>query len=415
MSDEYILYLCIKTNCSKYFDSFCIFNNKYKRIHSQNLFAELKDDDICFYKKDNYNIYQGIKYHKNNEQKENNNLFLHFKKCKEKGDYEIINPFVFFYIKKSENTVNSLNERFWYVINSSNDDSYKYTNENYILNKNDIIKFGRIKYEIIEKNINMIDKDISLKNNNKDNYNISNINSNSKPVFNIEISSEQYIINDKEKNENEINKNEKKCKLCSENNSNIDNPKVCLCSCNDFIHYKCLKKYLNSKLYIKENIKKTVTTYNFIKFNCQKCSELYPLRFKIQEFDKIYELFDLDKPSNIYDYIILESLDYFVHNNYAKIIHIVKLIGDDEIKIGRNNDNDIIDTDLSISRNHAVIKFHKESRNLILESKSDKSNTLVLIRGNIRIKPELLNFQIGSTYIITGLVTKEKYEIIKNL
>ena len=70
-----------------------------------------------------------------------------------------------------------------------------------------------------------------------------------------------------------------------------------------------------------------------INFNCEVCFSPYLLRFRIPEFNKIYELIDLTRPSEL-DYIILESLDYIKDNANLKTVHIVKL-NEDEIHIGR--------------------------------------------------------------------------------
>ena len=50
--------------------------------------------------------------------------------------------------------IEKLDNRLWYVFKTQNqDDKYENKNEEYNLLKNDIIKFGSAKYEIIEKHI----------------------------------------------------------------------------------------------------------------------------------------------------------------------------------------------------------------------------------------------------------------------
>ena len=204
-------------------------------------------------------------------------------------------------------------------------------------------------------------------------------------------------------NKNEtINENKNKygkCWSCSGLFSSKNNPLICLCDCRDYIHYECLKVYLSSKLIITENLKKTVTTYRCEKFNCDICLKPYRLRFRIPEFDKTYELIDLTLPKET-DYICLESLDYIKYNNNIKILHIVKLI-DEEIAIGRQDYNDIIDNDISISREHAILRYNKNNGNLFLENTNGKFGTLVLVRGNIKITEEKNFFQSGKAYIST--------------
>ena len=139
------------------------------------------------------------------------------------------------------------------------------------------------------------------------------------------------------------------------------------------------------------------------------CYKPYPLRFRIPEYDRIYELIDLNKPSE-FDYIILESLDFIKDNiNNLKIIHVVTL-NEDEINIGRNESNDIIDPDISVSRKHAILKFNKKTGKLYLENLSEKFGTLILIKGNIKMKEKKIHIQVGKSYIQAHL-KKDKSDL----
>jgi hypothetical protein len=202
------------------------------------------------------------------------------------------------------------------------------------------------------------------------------------------------------------NKNNK-CWGCKGLYSDENNPLICLCDCHDYIHYECFKNFLSEKKVTTKNFKKNVKTFTFKQFNCDICLKPYRLRFRIKEFDKIYELIDLTLPEEI-DYICLESLNFIKdnknnknnnnNNNNIKIVHIVQLI-DEEITIGRKDYNDIIDHDISITREHALLRYDKNNGNLILEDKDSKFGTLVLVRGNIKIKEEKTYFQIGKIYM----------------
>jgi hypothetical protein len=349
----------------------------------------------------------------------------------------------------------------------------------YHLNENDIIKFGEIMYCVFEL---FIKKSSFI---NDDNFNnkindISNINKKSKSIFNIDIKTNQYKINNNKNNEkvNEVNRqqikysNENKneisnesinesinedenkykimtinkirngnfirsknkaisenenqneisyesgsrneilstsenranteneiCEyvLCFNSNSDSNNPLICLCNCHKYIHYECLKMYLKSKITVSKNSKKTVTTYRCEMFNCDKCLKPYPLRFRIPEFNKTYKLIDFTLPEET-DYICLESLDYFKDKDVIKTLHIVQLI-DEEITIGRNKNNDIIDYDSSISRMHAIFIYNKNNGNLILVDENSRFGSLVLVRGNIKLRKIKTFFQIGKTFI----------------
>ena len=351
------------------------------------------------------------------------------KSLKDKNSFEIVNPIRKF-IEKNEYNINDLNRRPWFIVNTQN--GYNNENEEYNLNEGDIIKLGRRKFEIIKKNINANYKTISL--DNPENYNISKINEKKGSIFNINIKKNQYKINkrkignkkiikdDSENNSlgNEINdpnniededtENEnEKCRICFGSKSTRENPRLKLCSCHDSIHFECLKAYLKTKIEIRENEKLTVKTYICNKYNCDVCLKPYPVRFRIPEFDKVYELIDLNRPPEL-DYIILESLDYIKEHNNLKILHFVELNGDD-IKIGRYDTNDIIDTDISVSRKHAILKFNKENGKLYLENLSEKFGSLILIKGNIKLKEKNIHFQVGKSYIKACLSDVAETEI----
>ena len=309
-----------------------------------------------------------------------------------KGYFTIENPLN----KKMSRTIsnyNSLNNKLWYVLKSSQNQNKSNNLDDYILNKNDIIKFGTSKYEVIEKHIencNCEDKIV------KHNYNINNYNNNTKSLFKMTEIKDAYYSNQTKDNA---------CRICFGEESSIENPKVRLCKCNDYIHYKCLKKWIETNIYKRNNRKKTVLSYILKKFYCDVCKKPYPLKFKISEINKEYSLVDLKIPIQ-QNYIILESLGSTTHNNNLKIIHIIKLI-DKEISFGKKDSCDILDLGTYVSRIHAVIKYNDQNGDVILENKSKNFDTLVLVKNPIQITEKKIDFQVGRT-IITSNLTKDK-------
>ena len=363
--------------------------------------------------------------------------------------YEMINPILEHKINISEINKHFLNDKIWYSVKSLENND-KGNNQNYYLNKNDIIKLGRRKFIVLKRHFSVREeknkiKDDNFYKNNNISY-ISSINKNSKPIFNIDIKVNQYKIS-KNKNYEKVNEDESKnetliesrnkdkffarreirnetnnengnknkfinksgnknetinerenkniydnCSLCFKLNSDEENPLIRLCNCNKYIHYKCLKEQLAKKIEEKENIKNTVKKYIIQKFNCEICLKPYQFRFRIPEFNRIYKLIDLTLPKEK-NYICLESLDYIKDNNNIKTFYVVQL-NDEKITIGRKFNNDIIVNDISISKEHAILKYYKNNGNLFLENKKGKFGTLVLVRGNIKLKGKTC-LQIG--------------------
>ena len=327
-------------------------------------------------------------------------LFRVRKSLIDENKYEIIKP-VYNNFKASKDNIKYLTNQAWYVVKS--DESYvkfdnncilkeiNNDNEDYILNENDIIKLIGNIYKIIEININEKQDNQDNKSLNEQIYNISNINKKAGAIFNINIS-----INNEDKNTEN-----KKCKFSDGKCNESTEPLIKLCACkNVFVHYNCLKKMLAKKLEIKNDNPK-VKTYICQKFYCDQCNTPYPLRFR-NERDKVYYLIDLEFPKS--NYIILESLNYYEKENLIKKVYVVEL--KERITIGKEKDNDIIDK--NISRFHAVLKYNQEKGNIILENLSEKFGTLVLIKGNIKMKEKNIHFQVGKSLIKLNLVKKEK-------
>ena len=412
--------------------------------------------------RDGNNNFKIINNLKNLPHDNNFNIIFKLRKSFKKNNiYEIINPIIrVSEINKDENFINNLNEAMWFPVKGNINNEGEY-NINYILNEHDIIKLGRVKFEVIKIHINKINENnknnINNKRNKNYNYNISNLNSNSKPIFNIDIQIDQYRVIDnkklasdkKKENANNTNSEEKEseyhetinfnskkstnfegtsienrsktkenkiindfdigiCLICFNYESTIENPLLRICKCKNFVHYDCLKAFLSKKIEIQYNAKKTVITYYCSKFNCDVCLAPYPIRFRIPEYNKVYELIDLNQPEE-FNYLVLESLDYIKENKNIKKVHFVKLT-DEVIKIGRSHTNDITDNDISISRSHCELKFNKDNGDLILENKSEKFGTLVLIRNNIKMNENEIKFQVGRSLISAKLCTKDVTE-----
>ena len=212
------------------------------------------------------------------------------------------------------------------------------------LNKNDIIKIGKIKFSFNEFNIDGIDK---IKYENKENsYNLSLLNSKTDPLFNMIYDAERVDLNNNEKII---------CNICYSDENTEENPLINLCHCNGgmkFSHFNCIKLWIKTKLIIKENSRKNVKSYNFTSFNCKICKTPFPFKFRIKDknnnMNKIYSLIDIEKPE-FENYLVLESLDQINENNNFKTIHVITL-NEENFIIGRGHECDIRINDISVSR-----------------------------------------------------------------
>ena len=320
-------------------------------------------------------------------------------------------------IQPSQKNINELSNKIWYILkndpiksNNSNQVIIN-TNDDYYLCKNDVIKLGRVKYSLNEINIpsrqNNIDTAPPMTDITK--YDIDDLNKNTEPVF-------DFIFKARDSSEyTDIPEDERLCKICySEENDRENNPLVHLCNCNGglrFSHYMCIKRWMETKLQIKENEKKTVKSYNIKSFNCEICKTPYPFKFKLNGIEKPFELIELEKPVGC-DYIVLESLNQMKENCNIKSIHVIQL-GTDELIIGRGHESDIRINDISVSRSHAKLRYDMENGTILLRDLKSKFGTLILIKKPLQKKKKKIHIQIGRTYIEGWLMGMEEFNKLR--
>ena len=327
------------------------------------------------------------------------------------NNFKVNNPILKELDKPTTNSINIIKNKIYYVINRDHEENnekkeqYYKENDDYYLNENDIIKLGSTIYIVRKININ---NDNSNNNKEKEKervYKIENINKSIGPLFSTY--TDPILLN--------------KSNFCEHIYNNLKNE--------NSDEYNNIKKWLNDRIQTPHT--KKVKTYGINLKVCEdeKCilNNIYPLRYKLPEKDKIIELIDIQKPINK-NYIILESLEELVDSNRTekkidkimKYIHIIEFKEENErIIIGRKNGNDInISHDQSISRTHAVL-IYKNGR-IIIKNKSISTNTLVLIKTGCNCYLEISDkkeifLQAGRALIEAKVITKKEHEELEKL
>ena len=404
-NEKFVLSLCTKTWVR---DSHGLYD--YESIQTRNLNAVLAESIYIARKKHDIKTINTPKELKPDEEE-----LLFNVRNDNKDEYILENPAPIL-IQPTEKNINDLSNKIWYVLKNDPDHSNNSTqtiintNDDYYLCKNDVIKLGRVKYSLNEINIpsrqNNIERTQPLTDESK--YDIDDLNKNTEPVF-------DFIFQAKDSSDyNDIPDDERICKICySEENDKENNPLVHLCKCNGglrFSHFLCIKKWMETKLNVKENEKKTVKSYNIKSFNCEICKTPYPFKFKLNGIENPFELIDLEKPQNC-DYIILESLNQMKENCNIKSIHVIQLTGE-ELIIGRGHESDVRINDISVSRKHAILKYN-EDKTLLLRDLKSKFGTLILIKKPLKIKEKKIHLQIGRTYIEGWLMGMADFEKLR--
>lgn len=96
------------------------------------------------------------------------------------------------------------------------------------------------------------------------------------------------------------------CRFCWSSTTEDGNPLISSCQCAGtvrFIHYNCLKNWLDAKKNMKTN--DNFTSIFWKSFECEICKKAYPLMIK--SCGKNYSLVDYERPKGAY--LVLESLN----------------------------------------------------------------------------------------------------------
>ena len=192
------------------------------------------------------------------------------------------------------------------------------------------------------------------------------------------------------------------CRIClSGEDSPVKNPLICPCTCKGsmkFIHYSCLKNWLNLKIesdlgYGRDlETEQPTITYSTKDIACELCKTKLPDYIKHK--GKIYNVSFYKPKYN--KFIVLESIRD--DNRRTKFIHIIPLNRRQIIKIGRLNNCDLSLPDFSISRVHCCMYI--ESGQLFLENNSKFGTKILVQNPKLTMSPQYpLCIEVQKTYL----------------
>ena len=311
-------------------------------------------------------------------------------------NFSIVNSFK---RKKLENIIKPDNcDRIWSVIPK---DEYS------LIKEGDVIKLGRIRLKFDKINFNsktQTENNLFTKVNNTinamlttsmnfkdiDDFNITQINNKdniSEDLNNVLMHKNNYNLDDIN---TKIGCSLEKicCRLCYQEESNIEDPLLSPCKCSGsmkYIHYSCLKKSIQQKIQIRNE--ENCDLYFFKSYCCEICLETYPKYITYKT--NVYNLVDIDTSKYI-DYVIASIIYYTnINNSNKKQLSylgylIFKIDEQNELKIGRNQNNHIVLKDISISRNHCVLK--RENNKIKIRDANSKFGTLLYVKNVKKIE-----------------------------
>ena len=181
-------------------------------------------------------------------------------------------------------------------------------------------------------------------------------------------------------NKNSIISGKPMCRICYLTSSDIDNPLITPCKCSGSmgcIHFNCLKKCIEMNI-----SKKADSYYKFYYwkiFECEICKTEYPKYIKYK--DKYYHLISLDVNFSSYmicDYWIFDDVK---KKNYRRGILVINLKDDkdEEITIGRSQNNKIKLKNISVSRFHCSLI--KKNKTISIIDKGSKFGSLIYVNS----------------------------------
>ena len=234
---------------------------------------------------------------------------------------------------------------------------------------------------------------------NDNNDNNNNINSN-------EINNKLKNIYLKLKNINETTKLKPlKCRIClSEGTFEGKNPLISPCNCMGsmkYIHLNCLRKWLTSKVNIKISSDNNIYYYSFQHLECEICKSIIPEQVEYRgKIISLLDFKDIEPP-----YLILQAVNYNTQNKNLQynIIFIISFKEKNYLIMGRSNNSDIKLNDISVSRNHSIIRYNNGK--FYIDDIGSKFGTLLLIQNNILFLPyKEINIQTGKCHLAFYLV-----------
>ncbi|EGR29443.1 hypothetical protein IMG5_155500 [Ichthyophthirius multifiliis] len=269
--------------------------------------------------------------------------------------------------KDSLRTLNSQNQLEPYLIVRSLK-NHQNVQKGYTLQAGDIVKFGRIEYQIMQ------------------------IKNNQNQIFKVDTQQFMHI----QQNDNLQNSNAehaKICKICLSDDQSEENFLINPCNCKgscEFVHFECLKGWINSKLKVRKL--DNVQIISWKKSDCEICKTQLPKHIKYK--NQIKDLIQIDIPEK--PHIIFESLEKD-KKVFKNLFIFYTDENEKEIKIGRGHSSEVRISDISVSRTHSMIKYIN-NQFLIIDNNS-KFGTLIKLKNNIEINQEKKAVQIGRTVI----------------
>ena len=192
------------------------------------------------------------------------------------------------------------------------------------------------------------------------------------------------------------------CRICLCEGQTQGNPLISVCECAGtmrYIHLECLQEWLRTRLDVAHN--SAVMSYHWKSMDCELCKTTFPMVIALNGCAR--PLVDVNKSNT--PYILLEETGRRERGD----IHVVSLPVNSGVSIGRSPQCDIVLADVSVSREHCVLRLTPEG--FSIEDRKSKFGTLRKVstqRLSLTLSKEVL-LQVNRTLVSLRLHRPSKF------
>jgi len=157
------------------------------------------------------------------------------------------------------------------------------------------------------------------------------------------------------------------------------------------VHLGCLRHWIRGRLNLSES--GTIGSYFYRPLACELCKAVYPSHVHWgNDRAPLVEVPWTQPP-----FIVLENMVRDSQQHATRGLHVISL-AEKVLKLGRGHESDVRIADVSISRCHATIRFHRGQ--FLLEDNNSKFGTLVAMKKPRLLEPgNSISIQMGRTVL----------------
>jgi len=269
------------------------------------------------------------------------------------------------------------------------------------LSEGDLLKLGRIKFRVKELRGSTVAAQAAA----EKKANLEKVEKHTK------IEEDNLSMEDSPKRQSKLSFDSKAstaqtCRICLGEGGEPEDPFFSPCRCTGtmrYIHVQCLQRWLKSKLHVKQTNFSTSIYWKTLE--CELCKTTYLSTYNIE--GKKYDIVEVDRPEC--GYLMLEILSK--EKNILRGIHIIKMEGKNNVRLGRGHDSDIRVTDISVSRCHAVIRLEKG--HFYIEDNASKFGTLIHMKRPFALFGDYNNISLQLGRTVVTLSVKKNWKTLQ--